>query len=133
MNNEPAHKQRGRRSALIRDLAMFQLKLVLDALRDLVLSPVALGAAVLDLILAGRQPPRWFKSVLRMGERSEHWIDLWSAARDADAPARANVDALLGHVEQVVSDPKQGARKARILRRWIERQMRNRKEPPVGP
>ena len=35
---------------LIRDLAVFQLKLVIDALRDVVLSPISLVGAVVDLV-----------------------------------------------------------------------------------
>jgi hypothetical protein len=33
----------------LRDVAVFQLKMFLDNLRDLVLMPVSLGAALLDL------------------------------------------------------------------------------------
>lgn len=108
--------------SLIRDVAAFQLKLLLDTLRDLILSPVSLGAALLDLLLAKIQSPRFFHAVLRLGERSEEWIDLWSAGRGSRASQHSNVDALLAHVEAVVSDPKSGAHRARVLKRWAEQQ-----------
>ena len=111
------------RRSLIRDFAVFQFKLLLDTLRDLVLSPVSLGAVVLDLMLSGQQSPRFFRAVLRLGERSEEWIDLWSGAHAAKSTDRTNVDALLARVEEVVSDPKVGARRARVLKRWAERQV----------
>jgi hypothetical protein len=38
---------------LIRDVAVFQLKLGLDALRDLVLSPISLIAGIVDLVFGG--------------------------------------------------------------------------------
>ncbi len=110
------------RRSLIRDMAYFQFKLLLDALRDLVLSPLSLAAGAIDLLLSGFQPPRYFHAVLRLGERSEEWIDLWSAGRSARSSQHSNVDALLAHVEAVVSDPKAGARRARVLKRWAEQQ-----------
>jgi hypothetical protein len=66
--------------------------------------------------------------MLRLGERSDEWIDLWAAARNAKAPRRENVDALLARVEEVVNDPQTGARRARVLKRWAERQMRRARE-----
>jgi hypothetical protein len=109
--------------SLIRAAAILQLKLLLDALRDLALSPLALAAAAIDLAMLKRQPPRYFRAVLRLGHRSDHWIDVWSGGRDEDAPPHENVDALLAHIEEAVRDPQTGARRARILKRWAERQV----------
>jgi hypothetical protein len=111
------------RRSLIRDVIILQFKLLLGAARDLALTPVTLTAAAIDLILSRRQPPRYFHRVLRLGERSEQWIDTWSAGRSDDEPQRANVDSLLASVEEVVRDPKVGAYRARVLKRWAERQM----------
>jgi len=123
------------RTALIRDVLVLQVKLLLGAARDLAVVPVTLAAALLDLIWLKRQPPRFFHQVLRLGERSDHYIDVWSAGRSKDAPQRGNVDALLSSVEEVVRDPKVGAHRARVLKRWAERQMRTRLRPgvTVGP
>ncbi|MGB0132223.1 hypothetical protein, partial [Dokdonella sp.] len=66
---------------------------------------------------------RYFNSVLKLGLHTEEWIDLWSAARE-DGPVRErNVDTLLASVEEIVSDPSVGARQARVLKRWAERQL----------
>ena len=113
---------RSPRWQLLRDTLAFQLKLVLDALRDLVLSPLSLVAALVDLVFAGSRKPGYFYAVLRLGQRSEHWIDLWSAGsrRDADAtedPAM-NVDGLLARVETLVRDPAAGKKNAQVLKRW---------------
>jgi hypothetical protein len=118
---------------LIRDVLMLQLKLLLDTLRDLALSPLTLAAAALDLLLSRFQSPRYFYAVLRLGERSEKWIDLWSAARGAESPDRENVDALLVRVEEVVRDPTTGARRARILKRWAERQVKRARQQIQPP
>lgn len=111
------------RRSLLRDVLLLQLKLLLDAVRDVALSPLTLAAATLDFLLAGRLPPRYFHAVLRLGERSDEWIDLWAATRGARSTDRENVDAMLARIEEVISDPKTGARRARVLKRWAERQV----------
>lgn len=122
MNPDPARTPK----TLARDVLFLQGKLLLDAARDLALSPLTLGAAALDLAFSKQQAPRYFRAVLRLGERSDAWIDLWSAARDPQDPPRENVEALLSRVEEVVRDPQTGARRARVLKRWAERQVRAR-------
>jgi hypothetical protein len=111
------------RKQLIRDVLVLQVKLLLGAARDLALTPITLSAAALDLINSRRQPPRYFHWILRLAERSERWIDTWSAGRQDDEPQRRNVDALLNSVEEIVRDPKVGAYRARVLKRWAERQV----------
>lgn len=118
---------------LLRDVGSFQVKLLLDAVRDIVLSPLSLGAALLDLLLIRRQAPRYFRSVQRFALRTEAQIDLWSTeARDRYGMQSENVDGLLAHVEAVVREPKSGARKARVLRRWIEMQVGRRTRAAGG-
>lgn len=102
---------------------MLPLKLLLGAARDLVLIPLALAAALLDFLLLKQHEPRFFRGVLQLGEHTDHWIDMWSGARDAQSVQRENVDALLARVEEVVRDPQTGARRARVLKRWAERQV----------
>jgi hypothetical protein len=122
--NSPTNANTGAlRRRLVKDVVLLQFKLLLGAARDLALTPVTLVAAAIDFAFAHRQPPRWFPLILRLGERSDHWIDLWSAARAADEAPRENVEALLARVEEVVRDPATGARRARILKRWAERQL----------
>jgi hypothetical protein len=108
---------------LVRAVAMVQVKLLLGAARDLALSPLTLAAALLDLVRLKSHEPQFFRAVMRIGEHTESWIDLWSAARHPDSPPRENVDTLLARVEEVVRDPQTGARRARVLKRWAERQM----------
>jgi hypothetical protein len=111
------------RGWLVKEVLALQLKLLLGAARDLVLTPVTLAAAAIDFILIKSHPPRFFRTVLQLGRRSDEWIDTWSAAREPHEEPRENVDALLRRVEEVVGDPAQGARRARVLKRWAERQV----------
>ena len=118
---DPEHKRTAR--GLIKAVALLQVKVLLGAARDLVLGPTALVAAVVDLAMLKRQEPRFFRATLRFGEQTDGWIDVWSHGRPADAPPRENVEALLARVEEVVRDPQTGARRARVLKRWAERQV----------
>jgi hypothetical protein len=112
--------------SLVKSVAILQLKLLLGAARDLALSPVTLAAAAIDLMRIKHHEPEYFRRTLKLGERTEEWIDLWSGAREADEPSRQNIDALLANLEQAIRDPKTGARRARILKRWAERQVGSR-------
>lgn len=126
-------EQKGTAGALVRSVLLLQLKLLLNAARDLVLIPLALVAALADLALLKTDRPRFFRGVLRLGERSDRWIDVWSGGRDAHEDPRENVDALLARVEDVVRDPQAGARRARVLKRWAERQVARARQRALRP
>jgi len=117
---EAEHNQTA--TALIKAVAILQLKVLLGAARDLAVGPAAIAAALADLVLMKQQKPRFFAMVLKFGELSDRYIDVWSGGRDPDEDPRENVDALIARVETVVRDPEVGARQARVLRRWAERQ-----------
>lgn len=117
---------------LIRAVAILQFKLLLGAGRDLVLIPIALAAALWDLIALKKQrEPRHFRQVLTIGEKSDRWIDVWYANHDQQAEPRENVDALLVRVEEVVRDREQGMRQARVLKRWAERQIQRAQQRSI--
>ncbi|HEY6985105.1 MAG TPA: hypothetical protein VH375_03405 [Rhodanobacteraceae bacterium] len=121
MDNDKEHKQKA--ITLIKSVAVLQVKVLIGAARDLALGPAAIVAGLIDLILLKHQEPQFFRAALRFGERTDRWIDVWSGARSPDEPRRENVDALIARVEDVVRDPQQGARHARVLKRWAERQV----------
>ena len=94
---------------LIRDLLVFQGKLVADALRDLVLSPISLVAGAIDLLRGRDRPSRLFYDVLLAGRRSEEVIDLFGAAErvapaDRERPrgGPASIDAVVEQLERVL-------------------------------
>jgi hypothetical protein len=72
------------RWTFIRDVVVFQLKLFLDNLRDLVLMPVALAAAIIDLFVRGEREGALFYKVLRWGAHSEEVINVYSAIEHHD-------------------------------------------------
>jgi hypothetical protein len=107
---------------LIKAVVILQLKVLLGAARDLAVGPAAIAAALADLVLLNQQKPRFFAMVLKFGEQSDRYIDVWSGARHPEEDPRENIDSLIARVETVVRDPEVGARQARVLRRWAERQ-----------
>ena len=123
MTNETKRKA----GPLIRAVIILQLKLLLGAGRDLVLIPVALAAALWDLMRIKEREPRHFRRVLTIGEHTDRWIDVWYANHDSQAEPRENIDALLKHVEEAVRDREPGARRARVLKRWADRQIQRAK------
>ncbi len=76
----------------LREVIVFQFKLVLDAVRDVVISPLSLGAAVLDFLLPARDGSRWFHRVLALGRRTEALIGLWNVA-GRDQASSDDIDA----------------------------------------
>ena len=91
-----------------RDVVVFQLKMLLDNVRDIVLMPVALGAAVIDLLYRGEREGALFYKVLRWGLHSEEVIDVYSAIAHHD-PGRFKVtqaytvDGVIARLENVVT------------------------------
>jgi hypothetical protein len=69
---------------LIRDLLIFQLKLWMDGLKDLLLAPLSVGAGVLDIIWGPNKQGYRLYSVLRFGEKYDLWLNLFGAAREAE-------------------------------------------------
>ena len=89
-----------------KDVLLFQGKLLLDGLRDLLLSPVSIIAALTDLIVPGDDKGRRFYSVVRFGRRTESWINLFGAAdrHDPDKEMQG-VDAVADELEALIRDP----------------------------
>jgi hypothetical protein len=71
-------------NVLIRDLLIFQLKLWMDGIKDIVLAPVSVGAGVLDLLLGPSASGYRLYRVLRLGERYDLWLNLFGAAKEAE-------------------------------------------------
>ena len=100
------------RWTLIRDLFVFQAKLLVDGLRDLLLVPAALVAGIWSLVSGdnGRPGPQFYR-LISLGKESETWIDLFKAYENAPQELRRehefavkNLDELVGRFESFVVD-----------------------------
>jgi len=91
----------------IRDVLVFQVKLLLDNVRDFALVPVSLGAAIIDLIFKGEREGSLFYKVLRWGAHSKEVIDVYSAIEHHDpgdfkVNPEYTVDGVIARLEGVL-------------------------------
>lgn len=70
----PAESGSNERWKFFRDVLVFQLKMLLDNVRDFALMPVSLVAALIDLIFKGKRHGSLFYQVLRWSAHSEEVI-----------------------------------------------------------
>lgn len=96
---------------LIRDVAVLQVKLVFDSLRDLLLVPVSIIAAIVSIVKGGDKPGPQFYDLMHLGKESEKWINLFGAAEHgrpstavSDRFAGRDIDAMVSRVEAFVVD-----------------------------
>ena len=129
-------------AGLFRRLLVFQFKLLLDGLRDVILSPASVIAVLMGVFGTGR-PDGPFRALLRFGRRTDDWIDLFDAHSAADegeaegeSEARAEHDrpeasanALFDAVERAVREEYErgGGRSA------IEARLQSLRERRQGP
>jgi hypothetical protein len=91
----------------MRDVVVFQIKMLLDNVRDLVLMPVSLIAALIDLVFRGKREGALFYKVLRWGQHSEAVIDVYSAIEhhepgDFKVTPGYTVDGVIARLEGVL-------------------------------
>lgn len=104
---DPDHQQRDAsdpppgthvsRLQLLWDVVIFQFKLVAEGVRDILFSPISIAAAVAGLIAGGDRPDRYFRRVLKLGRRLDHWINLFGRGRH-----RGTSDELVDGLKQRV-------------------------------
>lgn len=121
-----------RRLRVLRELGRFQLKLMLDALRDLVMSPWTMAAAALDIVKAGRQEPEHFAAAIRAGRKTEEWIDLWGENTEGGSDAQS-VDQLIERLESAVRAAHNQPEQLQTLRRWLQQRLGPRPGGPPPP
>ena len=113
------------RLSLLREVAIFQLKLLADGLRDAILIPVSLLAALLGIIEGGENCDDKFRRVVKLGRRSERWINLFGRHRPLDPGSPAgSIDSILEQVEGVVMDQYRKGRSASETRAAVRKAMR---------
>ncbi len=88
----------------LRDVLVFQLKMLLDNVRDFALMPISLVAALLDVFFKGERYGALFYRVLKWGAHSEEVINVYSAI-EHDRPVinpNYTVDAAIARLEGVL-------------------------------
>ncbi|MEO1574159.1 MAG: hypothetical protein AAFU65_04280 [Pseudomonadota bacterium] len=91
------------KTELLRDAVVFQFKLLVDGIRDFVLIPVSLAAAIVSFLKPGAKAGTEFYDVVAFGRTTERKINLFSAAdkRAADPVAEElpDLDTLVDEIE----------------------------------
>lgn len=95
---------------VIRDLIIFQVKLLLDGVADLLIAQVALLAVAADLLFPAERKGKRFYAVMARAERFDRWLSLYGTAEKADleedglfGASQAGADTLLGRLETLVT------------------------------
>ncbi|MEL6214126.1 MAG: hypothetical protein AAFQ99_00450 [Pseudomonadota bacterium] len=96
------------KSQLVRDLIVFQFKLFIDGLRDVILIPVSFVAGILSLLKPGKDAGSEFYEVVAFGKQTERSINLFEASErmqtSSDNDQIPELDGLVSDVESYMRD-----------------------------
>lgn len=127
---------------LIRDVVVFQFKLLVDGFRDLVLVPASLIAGLVSLVGTRKGAPgSQFYRVVALGKESERWINLFGALKNAPNDVvdeehfgNNDIDEIVSKVEAfVVDEYKRGGVSSQArdsLQKAMDRMRRDGPKPP---
>ena len=83
----------------LRQLLVFQVKLYVDALRDLLMSPLSIILFIADQVQGNKGDETLFESLLQFGRKTEKAINLFNQ-HDATAEDIRGIDSLITQVEE---------------------------------
>lgn len=119
------------RIKLMRDAAVLQIKLVADGIRDAILIPLSLIAALIGLVEGGSNCDEKFRRVVKMGRRSERWINLFGQQPPLGMSHPAgSMDTILSQVESVVVDQLKKGRSATETRAAVREALKDTEQNP---
>jgi hypothetical protein len=116
------------RWSLIRDIAVLQVKLLVDGLRDFILVPVSVVAGIISLARSETGSDNAFYELLRLGKKSEHWINLFGAVdelpdneHDRVKFPEGDIDVMVNRVQAFVVDEYQKGGVTRQAKERLDR------------
>lgn len=89
---------------------IFQVKLGMDALRDLILSPISIFCAVIDFLLGNNQKEGYFQKLMYLGRKTDAWINLFGeydkqkSKLNVSENQEVNVDQVFKQVESLLKE-----------------------------
>ncbi len=111
-------------------LLIFQFKLFLDALRDLLLSPVSVVATVIDLVEKNNGKQSYFEMLLKIGRESDRRINLFEQHKTIKRAK--TVDQVMQQVEEVLIKEYQNGEISNKARVAIEKSLKLKKSKSVN-
>ena len=129
MNDENTSK----RGTLVRNVIVFQLKLMADGFRDLMLIPVSFFAALIGLLRGGDEPDKEFNQVIEIGRHSEQWINLFGNHEGVDnAHMGTSIDVVFTKVEEVLKQQYKAAGTSESTQAEIEEALQSAHDQARG-
>jgi len=114
--------ERLRRRALLRDVAVFQGKLLIDALKDLFLSPLSLVAGFLDIVNARPRRASRFGAIMNAGRDFERRLNLFGDPRSRHPDDRGwTVDDLVAGFETTLREQSGGGNAGATARAALDK------------
>src|SRR4029453_8694653 len=132
----PPARSRNDHWKFLRDVLVFQFKMLLDNARDFGLMPVSLVAALIDLIFKGERQGALFYQVLKWGAHSERVIDVYSAIEEHEKPGlnpNYTVDAVIARLEGVLVREVEKGGTAASVKAAMDRTIGQIQIEPGGP
>ncbi len=118
------------RMQLARDAAVLQLKLVADGFRDALLIPISIVAALIGLLRGGDDCDAEFRRVIKLGRRSERWINLFGHQRPLGyGNPVGSMDKILNQVEAVVMEQRRKGSTADEIKEAVRKALRGEEKP----
>jgi len=90
------------RWSFLRDVLVFQVKLVLGNIHNFVFVPVSLAAAAADVFFKHERHGSRFYKVMEWAKQGDEAIGLYSALEENEITNRFSVDAVVARVEDVI-------------------------------
>ena len=92
------------RIRLLLNLGSFQLKLLLDWLRDLLLAPASFIVVIYGIIAGGSQPDKYYNRLMAFGRRTDRFINLFDEYSGAsDATAKRSDDYIAPYKDHLIA------------------------------
>jgi len=106
------HEPEIARWTLIRDVLVFQMKLAMDAIRDLLLSPVSIVCALIDVFKGHSLSQSYFQKLMVFGHKTDTWLNLFGNHDTDDLNLEehqvekkdVSVDQLFNQVESLLKE-----------------------------
>lgn len=102
------------RWTLIKNLFVFQVKLALDAIRDLMLSPLSIICGLADIVKGNSLPQSYFHKLMAFGRQTDFWLNLFGepdketenidVKSNSENKSEINVDQLFFQVEELLKE-----------------------------
>ena len=113
-------------------LGVFQLKLALDALRDVLLSPLSIIATAVDISEGKHGNNSYFEKLLALGRHSEKKINLFNQHSD-EPEQKFTVDTVVDQIESIVKKEYQEGELSSTAKKALEKSIQALKKVNTPP